>query len=100
MGRMKDVYIDKLNEELDQERQTEEADHQFNLMQDRFTRIFVVPTGKQDAEKTVSKLISEYKDDVGWDDVMGNVSIAGRENITYTKEGIFPEEENQEPSKE
>ena len=96
MGRMKDVYIDMLNAELDQERQAEEADHQFNLMQDRFTRSYSVPTGKQNPEKAkqaVAEAIASFKDDVDWDTVTGNASIAGRENNTYNKEYWFPESE-------
>ena len=44
----------------------------------------------KEAQETVSKLISDYKEDIKWDDETGEVSINGDKQIPYQKEYWIP----------
>lgn len=41
------------------------------------------------AQEEISKLISDYKEDINWDDESGTISINGDKKLPYTKEIWF-----------
>ena len=54
---------------------------------------FVIPVGnlsKEKADEQIEKLFSPYKENVEWDDSVGELKINGGKNLPYTKTIWFP----------
>jgi len=54
---------------------------------------FVIAVGnssKEKAEEQIGKLIASYKEDVEWDDSIGELKINGEKNLPYNKTIWFP----------
>jgi hypothetical protein len=56
-------------------------------------KCFKIPVGglsREEAEKQIYQLMSEYHKDVKWDDNLGSVTINGDSKIPFTKSMWFP----------
>jgi hypothetical protein len=59
----------------------------------RIYKRFVIPVGelsREDAERQIQELMSEYHDEVVWDEESGRVSINGETNISFSKDYWIP----------
>lgn len=96
-------YLEPLIRPYNQLKLIEHTKLQFNLQQAMMHKQITVPTKGMPtakAQQAIGQLISDYHDEVSWDDVMGTVTIDGRQHIPYSKEYWFPEGEHGTPKVE
>jgi hypothetical protein len=94
-------YVENLIRPYNQLKMIEQARLLYNINQASIYKKFVIPVGglsRQQAEQQIYELMSEYHDDVQWDDRMGTVSINGSTNIPFSKDFWFPEGNGGTPS--
>ena len=87
-------YVENLIRPFNQLKMIEQARLLYNINQASIYKAFKIPVGgltRQQAEQQVYELMSEYHDDVQWDERMGTVSINGQTNIPFSKDYWFPE---------
>jgi len=87
-------YVENLIRPYNQLKMIEQARLLYNINQASIYKKFVIPVGgltRTQAEQQVYELMSEYHDDVQWDERMGTVSINGSTNIPFSKDFWFPE---------
>jgi hypothetical protein len=87
-------YVENLIRPFNQLKMIEQARLLYNINQASIYKKFVIPVGgltRSQAEQQVYELMSEYHDDVQWDERMGTVSINGQTNIPFSKDFWFPE---------
>jgi hypothetical protein len=87
-------YVENLIRPFNQLKMIEQARLLYNINQASIYKKFVIPVGgltRQQAEQQIYELMSEYHDDVQWDERMGTVSINGQTNIPFSKDFWFPE---------
>jgi len=94
-------YVENLIRPYNQLKMIEQARLLYNINQASIYKKFVIPVGgltRQQAEQQVYELMSEYHDDVQWDERMGTVAINGSTNIPFSKDFWFPEGQGGTPS--
>ena len=94
-------YVENLIRPYNQLKMIEQARLLYNINQASIYKKFVIPVGglsRQQAEQQVYELMSEYHDDVQWDERMGTVSINGQTNIPFSKDFWFPEGQGGTPT--
>ena len=72
----------------------------FNMANASVYQKFTIPVKdlpEHRAKEAVSKMISNYSENVTWDDTMGTVEINGSKNLPYNKQIWFPEGDSGKP---
>lgn len=96
-------YIEPLIRPYNQLKLLEQTKLLYNINQAAVYKKFIVPTNgltRLQAEQQIYQLMSEYHEDVQWDDRMGTVSINGSANIPHSKDYWFPSNEGSNPDVE
>jgi len=86
-------YVENLIRPYNQLKMLEQTRLLYNINQAAIYKKFIIPTNgltRQKAEEQIYKLMSEYHEDVQWDDTMGTVSINGSTDIPHSKDFWFP----------
>jgi len=86
-------YVENLIRPYNQLKMIEQTRLLYNINQAAIYKKFIIPTNgltRQQAEQQIYELMSEYHEDVQWDDTMGTVSINGSTNIPHSKDFWFP----------
>lgn len=86
-------YIEGLVRPYNQLKLIEQAKIIFNMNQAAIYKKFIIPTGgltRTQAEQQIYQLMSEYHEEVNWDEKMGTVQINGSSNIPHTKDIWVP----------
>jgi hypothetical protein len=94
-------YVENLIRPYNQLKMIEQTRLLFNINQAAVYKKFIVPTNgltRQQAEQQIYQLMSEYHEDVQWDDQMGTVSINGSTNVPHSKDFWFPQGEGSNPT--
>lgn len=94
-------YVEGLIRPYNQLKLMEQARLMFNIIHASMHKKFIIPTGglsRQLAEEQISKMITDYKDEVSFDDTLGTVKINGSPHIPYSKEYWFPQGDAGTPS--
>lgn len=89
-------YVEGLIRPYNQLTLMEQARIMYNIINASMHKKFIIPTtglSRQLAEEQISKLITDYKDEVTFDDTLGTVKINGAPHIPYSKEYWFPQSE-------
>ena len=87
-------YVENLIRPYNQLKMIEQARLLYNINQASIYKKFVIPVNgltRQQAEQQIYELMSEYHEDVQWDERMGTVSMNGSTNIPFSKDFWFPE---------
>jgi len=96
-------YIESLIRPYNQLKLIEQTKILYNINQAAIYKKFIIPTNgltRVQAEQQIYQLMSEYHEDVQWDDRMGTVSINGSANIPHSKDFWFPSSEGNTPDVE
>lgn len=94
-------YVEGLIRPYNQLVLMEQARIMYNIINASMHKKFTIPTtglSRQLAEEQISKLITDYKDEVTFDDSLGTVKINGSPHIPYSKEYWFPASEAGTPT--
>ena len=94
-------YVENLIRPYNQLKLLEQTRLLYNINQAAIYKKFVIPTNgltRQQAEQQIYQLMSEYHEDVQWDETMGTVSINGSTNIPHSKDFWFPNSEAGTPT--
>jgi len=86
-------YVENLIRPYNQLKMLEQTRLLYNINQAAIYKKFIIPTNgltRQQAEQQIYELMSEYHEDVQWDDTMGTVSINGATDIPHSKDFWFP----------
>ncbi len=86
-------YVENLIRPYNQVKMLEQTRMLYNINQAAIYKKFIIPTNgltRQQAEQQIYELMSEYHEDVQWDDTMGTVTINGSTNIPHSKDFWFP----------
>jgi len=86
-------YVENLIRPYNQLKMLEQTRLLYNINQAAIYKKFIIPTNgltRQQAEQQIYELMSEYHEDVQWDDTMGTVSINGSTDIPHSKDFWFP----------
>lgn len=87
-------YVEALIRPYNQLKMLEQTRILYNINQASIYKKFTIPTNgltRHQAEEQIRELMSEYHEDVQWDDIMGTVSINGSTDIPHSKDFWFPE---------
>lgn len=93
-------YIEAMIRPYNQLKLLEQTKILYNINQAAIYKKFVIPTDgltRQQAEQQIYQLMSEYHEDVQWDESMGTVSINGSANIPHSKDFWFPSAAGNQP---
>lgn len=93
-------YVEGLIRPYNQLVLMEQARIMYNIINASMYKKFTIPTtglSRQLAEEQISQLITDYKDEVSFDDSLGTVKINGSPHIPYSKEYWFPASEAGKP---
>ena len=93
-------YVESLIRPYNQLKLLEQTRILYNINQAAIYKKFIIPTNgltRVQAEQQIYQLMSEYHEDVQWDDRMGTVSINGSSNIPHSKDFWFPSSEGNTP---
>ena len=96
-------YVENLIRPYNQLKMLEQTRLLYNINQAAIYKKFIIPTNgltRQQAEQQIYELMSEYHEDVQWDDTMGTVTINGSTNIPHSKDFWFPSSDLGTPSVE
>jgi hypothetical protein len=96
-------YVESLIRPYNQLKLLEQTKLLYNINQAAIYKKFIIPTDgltRAQAEQQIFQLMSEYHEDVQWDDNMGTVKINGSANIPHSKDFWFPSSEGNAPSVE
>lgn len=94
-------YVENLIRPYNQLKLLEQTKIMFNITNAMVHKKFIIPmhdVPKPMAEQQMSELISQYKDEIQFNDEMGTVSINGSPHIPYNKEYWIPEGESGAPT--
>ena len=86
-------YIEPLIRPYNQLKLLEQTKLLYNINQAAIYKKFIVPVGglsRTQAEQQIYQLMSEYHEDVQWEDDLGIVKINGSSNIPHSKDYWFP----------
>jgi len=86
-------YVENLIRPYNQLKMLEQTRLLYNINQAALYKKFIIPTNgltRQQAEQQIYELMSEYHEEVQWDDTMGTVSINGSTDIPHSKDFWFP----------
>lgn len=100
---METSYVEPLIRPYNELKTLERSRVMFNLINATLHKQIIIPThglppGK--AEEEVLTVISDYKDDVAFDDTTGVTHIDGQKNLPYSKEYWLPDNGESSPSVE
>lgn len=93
-------YVEPLIRPFNQLKLLEQTKLLYNINQASIYKKFIVPVGglsRQQAEQQIYQLMSEYHEDVQWDDNLGTVTINGNSNIPHSKDFWFPSSAEGQP---
>lgn len=96
-------YVEGLIRPYNQLKMLEQTRLLYNINQASIYKIFKIPTQgltRNQAQEQVRELMSEYHEDVDWDESTGTILINGSPNIPHSKDFWFPEGELGTPSME
>jgi hypothetical protein len=96
-------YVENLIRPYNQLKMLEQTRMLYNINQAAIYKKFIIPTNgltRQQAEQQMYELMSEYHEDVQWDDTMGTVSINGSTNVPHSKDFWFPNSDLGSPTVE
>ena len=96
-------YVENLIRPYNQLKMLEQTRLLYNINQAAIYKKFIIPTNgltRQQAEQQIYELMSEYHEDVQWDDTMGTVSINGSTNVPHSKDFWFPNSDLGQPTVE
>lgn len=68
-------------------------DDDWNKIEHFTYKRFIIPVGeltREQAEQEIQQLMSEYHDDVRWDDNLGQITINGRTNFPVSRDYWIP----------
>jgi hypothetical protein len=86
-------YVENLIRPYNQLKMLEQTRLLYNINQAAIYKKFIIPTNgltRSQAEEQIFELMSDYHEDVQWDDVMGTVSINGSRDVPHSKDFWFP----------
>ena len=86
-------YVEPLIRPYNQLKLLEQTKILFNINQASIYKKFIIPIGglsRTQAEQQINQLMSEYHEDVQWEDQLGTVKINGSSNIPHSKDFWFP----------
>jgi hypothetical protein len=86
-------YVENLIRPYNQLKLVEQTRLLYNINQAAIYKKFIIPTGgltRAVAEQQILQLMSEYHEEVTWDETMGTVSINGSTAIPHSKDFWFP----------
>jgi len=93
-------YVENLIRPYNQLKMLEQTRLLYNINQAAIYKKFIIPTNgltRQQAEQQIYELMSEYHEDVQWDDTMGTVTINGSTDIPHSKDFWFPNSDLGQP---
>jgi len=96
-------YVENLIRPYNQLKLLEQTRIMFNVMNAMVNRMFTIPVAgmsRQMAEEQLSKIITEFKDEVSFNDEFGVVTINGSPHLQYNKDYFITEGESGKPSVE
>ena len=94
-------YIEGLIRPYNQLKMLEQAKLLYNINQASLYKKFIIPVdglSRQQAEQQIYELMSDYHEDVQWDEHLGLVSMNGSTNIPHSKDFWFPSSAGQTPT--
>lgn len=86
-------YVEPLIRPYNQLKLLEQTKLIYNINQAAVYKKFIIPIGglsRNAAEQQIAQLMSEYHEDVQWEDDLGTVKINGSSNIPHSKDYWFP----------
>lgn len=86
-------YVEPLIRPYNQLKLVEQTKLIYNINQSAVYKKFIVPIGglsRQQAEQQIYQLMSEYHEEVTWDDNLGTMTINGSSQIPHSKDFWFP----------
>jgi hypothetical protein len=86
-------YIESLIRPYNQLKMLEQAKLLYNINQASLYKKFIIPVdglSRQQAEQQIYELMSDYHEDVQWDEHLGLVQMNGSTNIPHSKDFWFP----------
>jgi len=96
-------YVENLIRPYNQLKMLEQTRLLYNMNQAAIYKKFIIPTNgltRAAAEQQIYELMSEYHEDVQWDETMGTVTINGSTNIPHSKDFWFPNSDLGSPTVE
>ena len=96
-------YVENLIRPYNQLKLLEQTRIMFNVLNAMVNRVFTVPVGgmsRQIAEEQLSKIITEYSDEVSFNEEFGLVTMQGSPHLKYNKDFWFTEGESGKPTVE
>jgi len=96
-------YVEGLIKPYNQLKIIEQTRIMFNVINATVYQKFTIPIKglpRQRAEEQVGQLISDYSEEVEWDDSLGTLTINGTKHLPYNKQIWFPEGEAGTPNME
>lgn len=96
-------YVEGLIKPYNQLKIVEQTRIMFNVVNAMVYQKFTIPVkglSRQRAEEQIGQLISDYSEEVEWDDSLGTLSINGKKHLPYNKQIWFPEGDGGTPNME
>ena len=96
-------YVEGLIKPYNQLKIIEQTRIMFNVINATVYQKFTIPIKglpRQRAEEQIGQLISDYSEEVEWDDSLGTLTINGTKHLPYNKQIWFPEGEAGTPNME
>lgn len=96
-------YLEGLIKPYNQLKVIEQARIMFNVINATLYQQFTIPVKglpRQRAEEQIGQLISDYSEEVEWDDTLGTIQISGSKHLPYNKQYWFPDSEAGTPTME
>ena len=87
-------YVEPLIRPYNQVKLVEQTKLIYNINQAAIYKKFIIPVGglsRQQAEQQIYQLMSEYHEEVTWDDNLGTMSINGSSVMPHSKDFWFPQ---------
>ncbi|NBP56277.1 hypothetical protein EBU71_07040 [bacterium] len=94
-------YLEGLIKPYNQLKVIEQSRIMFNMINATLYQVFTIPVKglpRQRAEEQIGQLISDYSEEVEWDDTLGTVQISGSKHLPYNKQYWFPESDAGTPN--
>lgn len=94
-------YVESLIRPFNQLKMIEQAKLLYNINQASLYKKFIIPVdglSRQQAEQQIYELMSDYHEDVQWDEHLGLVMMNGSTNIPHAKDFWFPSSAGNSPS--
>lgn len=96
-------YLEGLIKPYNQLKIIEQTRIMFNLINATVYQKFTIPTKglpRQRAEEQLGQLISDYSEEVEWDDTLGTITLNGSKHLPYNKQLWFPDGDQGTPNME